>query len=164
MTEKKPRQRKPKPNPVDVLINDRPQSVWIEVGSMKIYVRTTDRFLEGKRLRMFDISNVDIANDKKKGKGEFTAFLDDLELRKPFGGVHVENVLNPRLEAFLERHGFTKYNYDIGPPCFYKLWDQPKTGDKGWVVPYEAATLHVTDETTTEDILEFMNAEAAKIP
>jgi hypothetical protein len=52
----------------------------------------------------FEIGNVRTRNERQRGKGAFTAFLNEWENKLP---LMVELAHNPRLAAYLERRGWT---------------------------------------------------------
>lgn len=75
---------------------------WIEEKSgLHIYVR---------RSRMYDHGDYMLANmfHESPGQGNLTRFLDEWEPKYRF---FVENIMNPRLEKYLERRG-----YELGNP------------------------------------------------
>ena len=111
------RHREMNHDPVTTLIEGEPRSVWIRVGTLKIYIRTNGRWLNETRVKMFEIANVD--NTGKKGNGDFKAFLNDVESRKPFDGIYIENVLTERFAKFFLNNGYIPHEYIN---CYYKLW------------------------------------------
>ena len=86
-------------DPITALIDEEPNNRWVKIGSLVVYIRTNGRWILGERKRLFEIATVDVSS-RRKGKGLFTAFLEDIELRRPFDGVYIENVLTPRFADF----------------------------------------------------------------
>jgi len=72
---------------------------------MDIYVRVTERSIEGKWAKTIDLASM---NADEPGKGSFTAVLPEVkDLARELGRVlFVESVINTRLRRFLERQGF----------------------------------------------------------
>ncbi len=88
------------------------RSRWFEVGPLEIYLRSGTRWYNGHGVNVIDVGNVKIADERKRGKGLFTKILGELETIAHESGraVFVENLLNERLEKFLQRRGYTCTN------------------------------------------------------
>lgn len=102
---------------------------WLQVGKLTVYVRRAYH----NKMKTFDIANVFVNDERQRGKGIFTQFLEDLHplLVKDgrFDAVYVESVQNPRFAIYLETNGFTRvghseFEYD-NMPSFYKLLTTP---------------------------------------
>lgn len=97
-------------------------NTWLQGNGMKVYVRNTNRFMQG----MGHVRSLDIANviNQRKGTGMFTKWLAYAERIARAAGhdiVFVENLLNDRLAEFLARSGYEVHNGAWGgPPSYYK--------------------------------------------
>lgn len=92
---------------------------WLEEdASLKLYVRISTRWLDGRMVQMLDLATIDAA---PTGQGRFTRFLETIEPWKPVSGIFIENVVNERFRGFFRERGYAQYGEDI-LPSFYKLW------------------------------------------
>ena len=85
-----------------------PRNEWVyERGrKTKVYLRHALRVLDGRRCNVLDVASADVSPQKK---GHFTDFLTRAETLAREAGkdaIYAENVLNPHLDAFLERRGY----------------------------------------------------------
>lgn len=80
---------------------------WFVVDKLHIYLRCSQRYLDGKYYRTLEIASV--KNHGIKSCGGFTRFLEFAEsIAKQFGlVVFIENVLNSRFRDFFQRGGYT---------------------------------------------------------
>lgn len=94
---------------------------WLEFEKieLKVYLRITQRHIEGKIENTLDLSSVEVGEDYQK-KGYFSVLLDVFEqvANNQRRYVYVESVLNPVLEAKLLKSGYTRL--PELPDCFYK--------------------------------------------
>lgn len=104
-----------------VIKNARNQWVHGLIGSA--YLRKSIRCNDDRIIHVLDIASVEI-REAFRGKGHFTDFLDYItELAHYYGydAVLVENVLSPRLAAFMSKQdGFKKIGESISP-SFIKI-------------------------------------------
>jgi N-acetylglutamate synthase-like GNAT family acetyltransferase len=71
---------------------------------------------------VFDLSNV-IVRSTMRSSGRFTALMDLIEDQVPkygFKAIYIESVLEPRLESFISRRGYTR-TPDPHPYCYFKM-------------------------------------------
>ena len=87
----------------DEFVNDEERNRWLEVGESHIYVRKSQRFLEGQTYKCFDIANVEIEN---KNEGIFSGFLQKVLDKYNRNNFYVESILNPAMNHILEKSGF----------------------------------------------------------
>ena len=88
---------------------------WISVenGILKVYLRKGKRRIEGLDIDTLDVANLNISNQKLRGKGTFTRFITMLE-KEPMP-LYIENIENERLEIFLSKRGYTPIYNDFYP-------------------------------------------------
>ena len=86
-------------------IGNFPRNAWIRTHEhQEIYFRNGLIYLEGEKIHAITIANIKTDEDYQN-KGIFKKVLEYVE---SFGKtVYIENVLNPILESFLERRGYT---------------------------------------------------------
>lgn len=111
-------------------IKNMPGRAWIKAPGLKVYVRKSHRCLDlsdegyGPLARTLDLANVE-ADDP--GHGAFTAWFPEFEaLAEELNRrIFIESVLNRRLRAWFERHGYRenpigKGNRSIGTSNMWK--------------------------------------------
>lgn len=96
----------------------RPYTKWCMVGNVHIYLRARSRIIEQARVKVLDIGSVEVIAEKR-GQGEFTKILDELERINPFPVLYIENVLNQRFADFFERRGYVRDVHFPDDLCFY---------------------------------------------
>lgn len=86
---------------------------WLSLGPMRVYCRKGHHIIQANAVDCFDIASVEVARGQR-GRGHFLRFIttltEVLKKHKSIQSIYVENVLNPRLERFLLRHGFSVSN------------------------------------------------------
>lgn len=104
-------------------------SAWFVDKEMEIYVRSGSHLVRPAQSRdtlsvvdTFDIANITVSAELR-GAGLFTGMLGEIELlvekSARHRGVFVENVMDERLRAFLERRGYLTHAY-TGNFSYYK--------------------------------------------
>lgn len=88
-------------------VNQRVRNLWIKEPGIQIYVRKSLTKERGD----FELANM---NADRPGKGALTNFLDKYEGQYQF---FVENIQEPRLEAYLLRRGYERVG-DLEPPSY----------------------------------------------
>ncbi len=82
---------------------------WIENSSFgyKIYLRITNRHINGKQVKSIDIANVEV-EESKQNQGVFSSILfaceEEAKRRKCF--VFIESILNPIFMLSLKKKGY----------------------------------------------------------
>lgn len=98
---------------------------WLESSDdiLRVYVRRSVRIwqtiMNGGEVTL-DLASI---SAEPQGTGRFTEFLNFAESLKPFDGIFVESVLNPRLADFLHRRGYTEIP-NLEPSSFLFLWER----------------------------------------
>jgi len=90
---------------------------WLRCVGGDVYIRISQRKFDGMMYKCIDVSNVGWP-PHLRGQGRFGSMLQLIrsECQLP---IFVENVLPPRLAAYLERRGFTRLPHEEwAPPCF----------------------------------------------
>lgn len=82
------------------------KNVHLTTDDVRIYVRKSRRFHEGNEVRCIDIASIAILNDKNRGRGLFTMFLDRLLKEYPTQSFYVESIVNPVIMIVTEKFGF----------------------------------------------------------
>jgi hypothetical protein len=97
---------------------------WLEIGTMRVYVRKATHLIDKETAKTFDIASIEQDEDQR-GKGEFRQLvvnlkklLSDDALRGQIEGIYIENLLNDRLATSLPSMGFNLVPRTV-PPCFY---------------------------------------------
>jgi hypothetical protein len=96
---------------------------WVSEPGLEVYVRKGRRLpINGKdTVKTLDIANV---NANAPGQGSWTALaarLPDMAKELKIGAVFVENVLEPRFQAWFEREGWLlDKRYVI--PCYWRFF------------------------------------------
>lgn len=100
---------------------------WIEKGPLHIYLRLTDRHINGKKYATLDIANISI-DPKFQNKGIFSDLLGALETRPVRGMIYVENIVGTslvnqmKLCGYLERRGYAYHGESNSfTPCMFKV-------------------------------------------
>ncbi len=96
------------------------KSEWIHIDGVALYIRKSEI--------PFDLGpNIQIANVSagSPGQGKFTKILEEFETwvatNPKYQTIFIENILNPRFDAFFERRGYLLYpNRPDDPPCRFK--------------------------------------------
>ena len=99
-----------------------PNNEWLNGDDMAVYVRrSVPRYLTDDPKKEEKYVTLDIASVTvyEKGQGNFTRFLEEAEKLNPWPAIYVESVLEPRLEKFLLRKGYTEQ--DRTPKSFFKM-------------------------------------------
>ena len=109
----------------DIFVNsDHIRNTWIYERDISIYVRRSQRFIDGKVIPCLDIGSVEVI-EKHRGIGIFTSFLNRFEeaAKKLNRAVFVESILEPRLVSFLNRREYTNYRLstDLCPSMYKKF-------------------------------------------
>lgn len=99
------------------------RNAWLKYGPLEVYIRKSEIPTElGRNLQ---IANVSVP-ERDQQHGHFTRFLDHIESyakENKWDSVYVENILNPVLERFLLKRGYTLFKKDWlaqWPPCMFK--------------------------------------------
>lgn len=90
---------------------------WLYAEEMMLYARKGRHYIEGKKCVTLDLASFEVY---KKGKGTFTAFLQEVHKNNIWDATYIECVHNRRLANWLERHGFHR-EPDAEPGNYY-LW------------------------------------------
>jgi hypothetical protein len=106
-----------------------PRNAWLRSGPFQLYVRRGVHLLDKMRDTL-DLANMEI-EEAYRGLGTFTQFIDSLEeIQLPnVEVIFVENVLQPRFQAFWARRGYTlkkntMFDNMDGPPSYWKIHDR----------------------------------------
>jgi GNAT superfamily N-acetyltransferase len=105
------------------------RNLWIRQRYLTAYVRKSKRYINQHLVECFDIGDVGV-DERHRRKGVFRRFLKEVEDAAAARGrvVFVESVMNPVLEEYLVKMGYT---YD---PRYYhpapSLWKTPKNSGK----------------------------------
>lgn len=84
-----------------------PHNSWVkEPGFTALYVRVSQRLIEGELRTMIDLASIEA---KRPGHGVFTQLVARLRSQYPDYGLFVESVLTERFEQGLRRRGFKQY-------------------------------------------------------
>lgn len=95
---------------------------WITHGPFKLYIRVGDRFIGEKKMKVIDLANFQITDEKERGKGHFSRLLkvvNDLGKKYGYDGIYVESILNPDLITILNKKNFRIVTQD-DPPSMYR--------------------------------------------
>lgn len=84
-----------------------PSNKWIGDDNINAYVRKGRLRHDGKTLTTLDIPNVEVPEELQK-QGHFSRFLEAAHAAHPYDATVVENVHNPDLAAFLDKHGWQR--------------------------------------------------------
>jgi len=89
-----------------------PGCVELVRGGSRVYIKRARQNLAGfdDDVKVLTLSNVQV-NQRLKGKGWFTGFLDLCDELNPWSATYVESVENTRLPPFLRRQGFIELQY-----------------------------------------------------
>lgn len=107
-------------------IKSNQRSAWVHSKDISVYLRKSQRVVNGKMLSALDIASIDVEKESQ-GKGIFTAFLVEAEsLGVP---IFIENVLTRKFSEFFRKRGYTEIGSNDGlAPCFFK----PSTTHHEW--------------------------------
>ena len=76
---------------------------WIDTDELHLYIRKSERFLEGTWFTVIDIASITVS---KPGKGYFKNLLAYIQKSCLDDGLYIESVVNPDLYRFLQRLTF----------------------------------------------------------
>lgn len=106
---------------------------WVEFGPLSAYVRKGYHTVDGRLITTFDIANVVVADESKRGRGAFRSFLIELRGILRFElppnqcpeALYVENVQQERFRNFFRANGWTEIPCpeSLGDPCFYLMFE-----------------------------------------
>lgn len=91
-------------------------NVWIGSKHAEIYVRRTQRYIDGGFKQTLDLANVQIA-PKYQGKGWFTKIVNICLQEAPVDYIYIESVMTERFAAYLRRMGWKERAPES--TCFY---------------------------------------------
>lgn len=95
---------------IEKFVNSDLHNTWLQLGSLQLYLRKTQHWLGDNLCTTLDIPNVYFRKEADMGKGVFTGILRGMEVmlkeHKEYDAIFIENVLTPRLSAFLLREGW----------------------------------------------------------
>jgi hypothetical protein len=95
------------------------RSQWLHGAGWKVYVRCSNRYLDGAMRRTFEIATVDV---DQPGRGTFTRMLAlcmAAAQANNFEMIYIESVGNPRLSKRFDKTGWASEGHVISP-CYYK--------------------------------------------
>lgn len=95
---------------LDQFLESNLRNAWLKYPSMQVYVRRGHHLIEGSIHAVLDIASC-VVNEKKQKRGIFTSFVEDAEkqaLNANLDGIFAESILNPVLEPFFEKRGYTR--------------------------------------------------------
>lgn len=85
---------------------------WVRFEHARIYVRTTERYIDERCVKVFDLSNIEVA-DGFRGQGTFKRACNLIAVMADVDFLRIENVLDERLQSHLRGRGFVR---EPGPP------------------------------------------------
>ncbi len=88
---------------------------WLETKKIKVYVRRSQRLINGSQFTCFDIANINV-KESQRGKGIFTEFLNKAHEMNPWEVTYIENVNDERFRKFFEKQGFIRSDIN-----YYKI-------------------------------------------
>jgi hypothetical protein len=102
------------------IVSPKIRSTWIYERDIQVYVRRSNRHIDGNLVSCLDIASVEV-NEDRRGQGMFKAFLNRFEKAAALMNreVFVESILEPRLLQFLLKRNYTLIPNSI-PPCVHK--------------------------------------------
>ncbi len=106
--------------------NQKAARAWLENPDIKVYVRKSQRLIEGKMVTALDISNATVPEDRR-GQGVFTRFLNMAHDINPWDATYVENAQEDRFANYFWRRDWELYN-DFSR-SFYKKKNQGRLHD-----------------------------------
>lgn len=86
---------------------------WIQNDVIKLYVRKSQRSIEGKVYDFFDFASIEIINEDDRGNGYFTNFLFSFMGKYPTKNIYIECVLTERFKTYLIKLGFKERDTHI---------------------------------------------------
>lgn len=93
------------------------RNTHVETDQVKVYVRKSQRHYEGKMVRCLDIASITIVENKNRGRGVFTMFLEKLLKKYPNENFYIESIVNPIVMLITTKFGFvtTPTSHPINP-------------------------------------------------
>jgi hypothetical protein len=85
-------------------LSSREKNTWIGPDEVRIYVRKSKRFIEGKMKDCLDIATISI-EPGLRGKGLFGEIVKTFEELSPFEYLMIESIVNDRLLEHIKRSG-----------------------------------------------------------
>lgn len=116
---------------------------WVKEGNLAAYLRKSIHHTHPRRQYAFlDIASVEV-HPSYQGRGLFTRFLKRCEAiaRIHHRGVYVENILNPKLAAFVYRQGYLPTEPRGVDTVFYKIWLDTRGGEISSFTDQELITM-----------------------
>lgn len=103
---------------LDEFLSGRVRSTWVQEGYASVYLRKSQRYVEGRVVTALDIANI-VVDPICWRMGVCTETFRVLHSNNPYQITYVENVLNNYLFDHLKKAGYIllPHKYDR---CFYK--------------------------------------------
>lgn len=99
---------------------------WFSYGGVKVYVRINSiHTCAGNALKCLDVASIDII-ESRQGRGIFTDLIAKLHAINPYQATFVENVLEPRFQAWFPKHGWAVTVDGCVVPSYFMLREQSK--------------------------------------
>ncbi len=102
----------------EFLENKSCRNAWVKFRHMDIYVRRGQRMIDGQRLHVIDLANMETV-DRFRGQGTLWDLVDLLRQDPEFEGLYVENVLNPQLDESLRERKWIQVASDGFSSSYY---------------------------------------------
>lgn len=96
---------------------------WITTDALKVYVRKSFRYYDGRVYRCLDIASVEVEAHKRQ-QGHFRAWFAESEAEAKFFGldaIFIESVMSSVMSNFCLNHGFTVRDEGLAPNYIKKL-------------------------------------------
>ena len=88
-----------------VFLSSGKRNEWLHGRDIKIYVRRSQRLIDGQLRSCFDLANIQA---KKPGNGSWTRLIENVQknptIRKEFDFIFIENVLTERFAGWFRRN------------------------------------------------------------
>lgn len=99
-----------------LFIKGKYRNIWLLSDNIKVYVRKSERNVNGRYHTAFDIASIEL-DETIRGKGIGTSLINRIHETHPFEITFMENVLNKGLGTWVNKNGWAQYKLD---DCYYK--------------------------------------------
>lgn len=104
---------------IQQFLSSKCRNLWLGDGVTKLYLRKSQRVLEGRSMRCLDLGTIEVTKETDHGKGHAKAAIALLQQLNPFEALFIENAIHPVLSDALKRWGWRET--PIYPYCYYRL-------------------------------------------
>lgn len=99
----------------DFIKQNRKQNRHIQIGPFNVYMRTTQRFIDGDMKRTVEIGSIESYNPDKRSSmfKETLLYIENSAKNNGYDGVYIESIVNEWLSGKLIEYGYHRVNNSL---------------------------------------------------